>query len=87
VPPVDGWDVPEEHEVKPTWDAEAADRERQRLRPCTTVLDWRDSSHWSHTAAPCIHCGGQTNLRNESPRPSHKVCAERLLDRKSAGSI
>ena len=44
------------------------------------VLDWRDSRHWSSRPRPCWVCGGQTRLVDDRGRPSHKVCAERLLE-------
>lgn len=45
-----------------------------------TSLNWRDSAHWSNSPAPCVHCGRQTNLRDDSRRPSHKMCAEAAID-------
>jgi hypothetical protein len=43
-------------------------------------LDWRDRSHWNARKARCVHgCGGVTNLRDDSGKPSHKTCAERAL--------
>lgn len=44
-----------------------------------TSLNWRDNAHWSDTQAPCVHCGMQTNLRDDERRPSHKSCAETAL--------
>lgn len=40
------------------------------------LLVWRDGHHWSTASKPCRHCGGLTQLRDDSRRPSHKVCAE-----------
>ncbi|SEQ99358.1 hypothetical protein [Streptomyces radiopugnans] len=74
-------------------DAEArlhpADRLRRSLVPaqrpalfleCSVpVVDWRDSRYWSPLAAPCGHCGRSTNLRDDSGRPTHKVCHEKTV--------
>jgi hypothetical protein len=48
------------------------------------LLDWRDSSHWSHTARPCRYCGKDTNLRDSKRSPAHKTCAEAALARQHA---
>lgn len=42
-------------------------------------LDWRDSSHWSSHPASCVHCGRNTNLRDDDGEPAHKTCAEAEL--------
>lgn len=42
----------------------------------TGLANWNDRSHWAHDARPCRHCGKPTNLRDDSRKPSHKVCAE-----------
>jgi len=44
-----------------------------------TVLDWRNE-HTGKTA-PCVHCRGKTNLRDDNDRPSHKTCAEKVSKR------
>ena len=44
-----------------------------------TLLDWRDSSHWSFEELPCRYCGFPTNLRDSKRSPAHKVCAEDAL--------
>jgi len=45
-----------------------------------TILDWSSSAdHWSLAQLPCCHCGAPTNLRDDAARPSHKVCAERVI--------
>lgn len=54
------------------------------------TLDWSDDharangmrSHyegWSNRPVlkPCVHCGGETALRNTAGKPSHKDCQER----------
>lgn len=46
------------------------------------VLDWRDRTHWSRLAKPCQHCGGPTHLRDQHKKPSHKTCAEQVLNPK-----
>ncbi|MEV0691814.1 hypothetical protein [Streptomyces sp. NPDC050388] len=48
------------------------------------LLDWRDSSHWSHTEKPCRYCGRPTNLRDSKRSPAHKMCAERALAQQAA---
>lgn len=59
-------------------------RKRRRAVPQGGVLDWRDSSHWSHTERPCRYCGLQTHLRDSRHSPAHKVCAELALVRQAA---
>ncbi|MFE0329038.1 hypothetical protein ACFW08_20095 [Streptomyces sp. NPDC058960] len=61
-------------------------RRRRRAPPKTepdyvpgTLLDWRDSSHWSHEERPCRYCGFPTNLRDSKRSPAHKTCAEEAL--------
>ena len=44
-----------------------------------TLLDWRDSSHWSDRQLPCRYCGFPTNLRDSRMKPAHKTCAEDAL--------
>lgn len=45
-----------------------------------TVLNWSSTAdHWSPVQLPCCHCGAPTNLRDGAARPSHKVCAERVI--------
>lgn len=48
------------------------------------LLDWRDSSHWSHTPKPCRYCGHPTNLRDSKRSPAHKTCAEAALAQQAA---
>lgn len=43
------------------------------------LLVWSSSTHWSEQARPCRYCQKLTNLRDDSRRPAHKVCAERVL--------
>jgi hypothetical protein len=45
-----------------------------------TCLDWSGSEHWCSRRRPCSACGVSTNLLDEDRRPSHKWCAEMLLD-------
>ena len=47
-------------------------------------LDWRDSSHWSPAARPCVSCERTTNLRNDAGDPQHKGCAEAALAHRAA---
>jgi hypothetical protein len=54
-----------------------AEPDQQAAAVC---LDWRDSSHWSPAARPCVSCEGTTNLRNDSGEPQHKGCAEAALE-------
>ncbi|MBL1107379.1 hypothetical protein JK361_22695 [Streptomyces sp. 5-8] len=49
-----------------------------------TLLDWRDSSHWSATEQPCRYCGFPTHLRDSRMKPAHKVCAEFALTQQAA---
>lgn len=44
-----------------------------------TLLDWRDSSHWSERPLPCRYCGFPAHLRDGRMKPAHKVCAEEAL--------
>ncbi|MGW1158454.1 hypothetical protein ACWD5Q_06675 [Streptomyces sp. NPDC002513] len=44
-----------------------------------TLLDWRDSSHWSERELPCRYCGFSTHLRDSRMKPAHKTCAEEAL--------
>ncbi len=44
-----------------------------------TLLDWRDSSHWSWEQLPCRYCGSPTHLRDSRGKPADKVCAEQAL--------
>ncbi len=46
-----------------------------------TCLDWSGPEHWSSNQAPCRYCGAPTNIRDVGGNPSHKVCAERAIDR------
>ncbi|MEY9965935.1 hypothetical protein ABIA33_003990 [Streptacidiphilus sp. MAP12-16] len=41
-----------------------------------SLMDWRDSKHWSETPKPCVLCDTPTHLRSERGKPVHKVCAE-----------
>ena len=57
---------------------------RRRAPPETayvpgTLLDWRDSKHWSWEELPCRYCGFPTQLRDSKRAPAHKVCAEEAL--------
>ena len=54
-------------------------RPRRAPPPPSGLLDWRDSSHWSHQEKPCRYCGKPTNLRDSHRKPAHKVCAEDAL--------
>ena len=61
-------------------------RRRRRAPPQTepdyvpgTLLDWRDSAHWSARELPCRYCGFPTHLRDSRMKPAHKVCAEEAL--------
>lgn len=49
-----------------------------------TLLDWRDSSHWSERQLPCRYCDFPTNLRDSRMKPAHKVCAEDALTAQAA---
>lgn len=49
-----------------------------------TLLDWRDSNHWSERQLPCRYCGFPTNLRDSRMKPAHKVCAETALTTQAA---
>lgn len=42
------------------------------------LLDWTDPRHHSREARPCRHCGSPTHMRDETGKPSDKVCAERV---------
>lgn len=60
---------------------------RPKPRPAPGVgglLDWSDSSHWSHEARPCRYCGRPTHLRDSSRSPADKVCAEAALAQQAA---
>ncbi|MGJ5895123.1 hypothetical protein ACSCBZ_24685 [Streptomyces niveiscabiei] len=65
-------------------------RRRRRAPPADpaytpgTLLDWRDSSHWSDRELPCRYCGFDTNLRDSKHKPAHKVCAEDALTTQAA---
>lgn len=45
-----------------------------------STIDWSNPEHWSPRQRPCVHCHAPTNLRDGAGRPSHKVCAERVID-------
>ena len=49
-----------------------------------TLLDWRDSSHWSERQLPCRYCGFATNLRDSRMKAAHKTCAEDALATQAA---
>ncbi len=65
-------------------------RRRRRAPPTEpeyrpgTLLDWRDSSHWSSREKPCRYCGGPTQLRDSKRSPAHKTCAEAALTEQAA---
>lgn len=63
-------------------------RKRRRAPPEEyvpgTLLDWRDSSHWSWEELPCRYCGKPTHLRDSKGKPAHKVHAEEALARQLA---
>lgn len=48
-------------------------------------LNWKGGQHWGSRRAKCIHCAGQTWLRDESGRYAHKVCAELQLFLQQSG--
>lgn len=48
------------------------------------LLDWRDSSHWSRTPAPCRYCGKDAYTRDSRRSPAHKTCAEAALAQQAA---
>ena len=51
------------------------------LTVVVVVLDWRDSRHLGPARPrPCWVCGRPTRLLDDRGRPSHKVCAEQLLE-------
>jgi len=52
--------------------------------PVLPLLDWRDSSHWSHTEKPCRYCGQLTQMRDSKRSPAHKLCAEQALAQQAA---
>lgn len=52
--------------------------------PPVPLLDWRDSSHWSHVEKPCRYCAGPTQLRDSKRKPAHKTCAEQALATQAA---
>ena len=49
-----------------------------------TLLDWRDSRHWSDRALPCRYCGRPTHLRDSRMKPADKTCAEEALAMQAA---
>ncbi|SNS13353.1 hypothetical protein SAMN05443665_1001145 [Actinomadura meyerae] len=45
-----------------------------------TGLDWRTAAHWGGgRRLPCVHCGEGAFCRDETGRPSHKTCAETVM--------
>ncbi|MFD3574736.1 hypothetical protein [Streptomyces sp. NPDC058644] len=56
----------------------------RRAPPPGTLLDWRDSSHWSERPRPCRYCGHFTHLRDSKRSPAHKVCAEAAIAQQAA---
>ena len=52
------------------------------MNAATTVLDWSD--HQVTVPRPCRLCGQPALLRDRRGRPTHKTCAERLLDQETA---
>ncbi|MEU7431063.1 hypothetical protein AB0B07_09425 [Streptomyces sioyaensis] len=64
-------------------------RPRRTRRPATadqaaSLLDWRDSTHWSGQPKPCRYCGFPTHLRDSRRSPAHKTCAEDALAQQAA---
>ncbi len=63
-------------------------RQRRRAPPKEyvpgTLLDWRESCHWSERQLPCRYCGFPTNLRDSRMKPAHKTCAEDALTLQAA---
>lgn len=49
-----------------------------------TLLDWRDSRHYSYEPGPCRYCGKPTHLRDSKGSFAHKVHAEEALARQAA---
>jgi len=47
-----------------------------------TVLDWSGNEHWSRRRRPCIHCHQPAYLQDAGDRPSHKTCAEQLINQR-----
>ncbi|MEU9861294.1 hypothetical protein AB0D99_10480 [Streptomyces sp. NPDC047971] len=52
--------------------------------PPPVLLDWRDSSHWSHIPKPCRYCGQDSYTRDSKRSPAHKTCAEQALAQQAA---
>lgn len=49
-----------------------------------TLLDWRDSSHWSNQPLPCRYCSLPAHTRDSRMKPAHKTCAEEALATQAA---